>query len=417
MLTLAIRGNKKNGSKIIELLKKLGAKNPYEHSGTMDGWYIIHFGKIMYMNYIYEDKEYISYTLEEFKTKFPFDINDSVYYNGGDFEITNMKWNDVEETMSYNIKDKVNNTTRWVLAEDITPKSVFKIGDLVKSGLVIIPVNEIVDNDLYGHIGYYPDTDQLIEMRMIGFVEECKIVSDFEKEKLFQKLLDTYLTEYPIEKEYLTDSSYYEISDRIAYKLGFEIDDNNGYPDIVYEIREYIWENIVEEEVSYDVDNYLKVQKPTEDGLEIVANGNFEIKEKDGHFYLVEKQIKYPKTYEECCEVLDTHPSRSVDSTFITGLTDYEDNLSNLMSDLYKLLICRDAYWKVAGEQMGLDEPWKPDWEDNYQKKWLINFYQGEINFTSETNVQFLLSFPTEEMRDKFYENFKELIEECKKLI
>ena len=29
----------------------------------------------------------------------------------------------------------------------------------------------------------------------------------------------------------------------------------------------------------------------------------------------------------------------------------------------------------------------------------------------------FTLAFPTEEMRDAFYENFKELIEECKELL
>ena len=412
MLNLAIRGDRKNGSKIRELLKKLGGENSYEHPGTKDGWYTNHFGKIMYMPYIYEDKEYISYTLEEFKTKFPFDINDSVYYNGGDFEITNMKWNNVEETMSYNIKDKVNNTTRWVLAEDITLKETFKIGDLVRSGMVIMPVNEIVDNDLYGHIGYYPDTDQLIEMKMNGFMEECKNVSYLEKEKFFQKLLVTYLTEYPIEKEYFTDSTYHEISDRIAHKLGFEIDDYNGYPYIVYEIREYIWRNIVGEEVSYDVNNYLKVQEPTEDGLEIVVNENFEIKEKDGHFYLVEKQSEYPKNYDECHKILGLTKNDKDYSRVSVTLNEFY-----VIHDFVILKRCRDAYWKVAGEQMGLDEPWNPDWEDNYQKKWLINFYQGEINFTSGTNVQFFLAFPTEEMRDKFYENFKHLIESCKELI
>jgi hypothetical protein len=231
-------------------------------------------------------------------------------------------------------------------------------------------------------------------------------------------LLDTYLTEYPIEKEYLTDSSYYEISDRIAHKLGLAFDDNNGYPDIVYEIREYIWGNIVEEEVNYDVDNYLKVQKPTEDGLEIVANDNFEIKEKDGHFYLVEKQSKYPKTYKECCEVVNASPYVKLVYDISDGQK-YSYDIDNLQiyENLRKLKICRDAYWKVAGKQMGLDEPWKPDWEDNYQKKWLIDFYQGEINFTSGTNVQFFLAFPTEEMRDKFYENFKDLIEKCKELL
>jgi hypothetical protein len=33
------------------------------------------------------------------------------------------------------------------------------------------------------------------------------------------------------------------------------------------------------------------------------------------------------------------------------------------------------------------------------------------------THIHFILAFPTEEMRDAFYENFKYLIEECKELL
>ena len=120
----------------------------------------------------------------------------------------------------------------------------------------------------------------------------------------------------------------------------------------------------------------------------------------------------YPQSYEECCDVLDTHPSRSVDSTFITDLTDYEDNLSNLMSNLYKLLICRDAYWKIAGD-------WKPDWTMYSGPKHCIIYSDNQIkwqgkSFVTEAKV---LAFPTDMMRDFFYENFKDLIEECKELI
>ena len=28
---------------------------------------------------------------------------------------------------------------------------------------------------------------------------------------------------------------------------------------------------------------------------------------------------------------------------------------------LQKLIICRDVYWKIYGEQMGLGKPWEPD--------------------------------------------------------
>ena len=57
------------------------------------------------------------------------------------------------------------------------------------------------------------------------------------------------------------------------------------------------------------------------------------------------------------------------------------------------------------------------DWSDNYQKKWTINFYQNEINLTNSPNVYFMLAFPTKEMRDAFYENFKEEIEFVKEFL
>ena len=66
---------------------------------------------------------------------------------------------------------------------------------------------------------------------------------------------------------------------------------------------------------------------------------------------------------------------------------------------------------------MGLGQPWEPDWKDTYQKKWTITFYQDWIHLTNDPNVHFFLTFPTEEMRDAFYENFKELIECCKELL
>lgn len=32
------------------------------------------------------------------------------------------------------------------------------------------------------------------------------------------------------------------------------------------------------------------------------------------------------------------------------------------MQDLQTLLICRNAYWKMAGEQMGFGKSWEPNW-------------------------------------------------------
>ena len=129
----------------------------------------------------------------------------------------------------------------------------------------------------------------------------------------------------------------------------------------------------------------------------------------------------YPKTYDECCDILCIDVSRGIEHTehlpFYRDINQYDTNILTQLKNFRKLIICRDAYWKIAGEQMGLDKPWEPDWTNNYQKKWIINFYQGKINFTTGPNVQFILAFPTVEMRDAFYNNFKDLIEQCKELL
>ena len=87
----------------------------------------------------------------------------------------------------------------------------------------------------------------------------------------------------------------------------------------------------------------------------------------------------------------------------------------SLINKFYKLLICRDAYWKLAGEEMGLDKPWKQDYDD---RCFIIANNNGNIHtyeYHGTNNI--ILAFPTEEMRDAFYENFNEEIEMCKELL
>jgi hypothetical protein len=84
-----------------------------------------------------------------------------------------------------------------------------------------------------------------------------------------------------------------------------------------------------------------------------------------------------------------------------------------------QLLVCRDAYWKIAGEQMGLGKPWEPDFTNNDEERYGIYTVANKVvkDFCGVGDVNMTLTFPTEEMRDAFKENFDELIEECKELL
>lgn len=121
---------------------------------------------------------------------------------------------------------------------------------------------------------------------------------------------------------------------------------------------------------------------------------------------LTKKKSKYPKTYEECCKALGP-------DTMDNGAQVYK---WESIIRFQELLIARDAYWKIAGEEMGLGKPWEYDCHSEYFTPAII--YRS--GFVQKVEIQYrnaILTFPTDEMRDAFYENFKELIESCKELL
>jgi hypothetical protein len=128
---------------------------------------------------------------------------------------------------------------------------------------------------------------------------------------------------------------------------------------------------------------------------------------------LEKKKKEYPKTYEECCKVLGYSGNYNLILT-----TDVDNKLFNA---LYRLKVCRDAYWKIAGEEMGLDEPWEPDYSGTFEHgtpiKYVIYNIGTHIVKERKSSPNHILSFPTEEMGNAFFENFKEEIEFCKELL
>lgn len=142
------------------------------------------------------------------------------------------------------------------------------------------------------------------------------------------------------------------------------------------------------------------------DEVEVIL-GDYEFVLKDGKTYFVKKKPQYPKTYEECAQILLERASVRNDI----------GHKGDLLIALQRLLVCRDAYWKIAGEQMGLGEPWKPNWLNTEQDKFVLYTHNNVICLNCFVLGHNVLAFPTAEMRDAFLENFKELIESCKELL
>ena len=173
--------------------------------------------------------------------------------------------------------------------------------------------------------------------------------------------------------------------------------------------------NVEETQSKRDIDKaefmikHMILPNKVNDELEYKFPDGYEFdKVENGKIILKPIKPKYPKTYVECCEYIANSKSYA--------MNEHYTDVNKLLQTLQNLIICRNAYWKIAGEQMGLGKPWEPNWLDEITK-YGMHVYQNRVikdNFI-RTNCAFV--FPTPEVRDTFYENFKNLIEECKTLL
>lgn len=203
-----------------------------------------------------------------------------------------------------------------------------------------------------------------------------------------------------------------EFFEKFPYKVGDKVynivhNENQTITDLVWSFQE--------NEVVYKTNNneYVYVNYFGKRFSYKIPNGyEFECVRKN-EIILKPIKPKYPRDYDECCEVL----SLGEDGRLFT-----KGYKASIIQDFQKLLICRDAYWKIAGEQMGLNPMGFNPWEfENPSRRYVftIENFGGNIlkNAVTARILNRILVFPTEEMRDAFYENFEELIETCKELL
>lgn len=297
--------------------------------------------------------------------------------------------------------------------------------------------------------GHSTRSKEVIELlEMLGGKNKFEDIS-FIKPYIFLFVDDDYYTE--IGWEYIGDDNNYEefiiyTLEEFLEKYPFKVGDFVSIPEYESEVRickmrwdptcqnvEYLVYRCDDEEwytsdelLDYN-DNTNKIIKDMEEKDKAMApilvgedysGKRFGYKIPNGYEFdciknseIIIKPIKpkYPKTYEECCKVL------GCDRNLILGAMPMK---YQVLINFQKLLICRDAYWKIAGEQMGLDKPWKPDWNDCAQHKFGLYTLENEIRCINlQVLKNIILVFPTEEMRDDFYNNFKDLIENCKELL
>lgn len=151
----------------------------------------------------------------------------------------------------------------------------------------------------------------------------------------------------------------------------------------------------------------------------IIINKNGNTYDDFARWYCDETKIsKYPTSYEECCKILKIRSETEMQfrNPDVERGNLYLTSTKNLINTFIRLKICRDAYWKIAGEGMGLGKPWEPGWTDG-KIKYGITYFRDFLIHNNCTHSNKILVFPTEEMRDVFLNNFKDLIEICKTLL
>ena len=132
---------------------------------------------------------------------------------------------------------------------------------------------------------------------------------------------------------------------------------------------------------------------PIPEGWEFAGYENGEVK-----IRRVEPEL--PTTYEDAVD--------AINYDILTRML-VPQNMSRPVIALCNLLVCRNAWWQKLG--------WKPDFRSAFVAKYIIENCEGRIT-TGISGVSYaVLAFPTEEVRDKFAETFKDLIEEAKELL
>lgn len=237
--------------------------------------------------------------------------------------------------------------------------------------------------------------------------------------------LEQFLEKYPYKVGNKVNYVKYNDADPNVYTIqrmqwtGATIEyllDSSGFSALTKDLQPYKEETIKEEEENFvecmrtAVQECLFGEEETIEEITIDIPKGYEfagIDDNRQQVVFTKIQPEYPTTYEECCKIKQSDPNFYIDTHLY----------SNKLEALYKLLICRDAYWKLAGEQMGLGKPWEPDWSTENDIKYVIEVYRNNVRKNSQGYFNIILAFPSAEMRDAFKENFDSDIDACKEFL
>ena len=460
---IAFMGDKDHGCDIISTLESWGGSNYYLRTGN-DPEYVYFINVLGTIDVIHNSKM-LSKGMENFYFMFWHDYNiechlkvgESINYGGQDYDVDGIMFDANNRCIVYVLKlfgigvEYITNNelipTEKYQTEEENNEYLFK-NNMIKKlaikghatrGKEVIELLEMMGGNTFNSLMENAHPNRVYYIGKNNAITWMNIYSDngcLDTEDFFT--LEEFLEKYPFkvgDKVFLYDN----ITEGCV--TGMKWDEDKGTVKYcVYtsaecwcDVKELLkWNNVdlVERHYMDNMEEKDKAKAPDikgEDysgkrfGYKIPDGYEFDVVV-DGKIFLKPIKPKYPKTYVECCEVLRiskrvqlsyTYPDVECSNAYLTGE-------KHLLDAFIKLRICRNAYWKIVGEEMGLDKPWEP----KFGKTILfdITFYLYKDNFVLHkgeypSSDNCILVFPTEEMRDAFYENFKDLIEQCKELL
>lgn len=131
--------------------------------------------------------------------------------------------------------------------------------------------------------------------------------------------------------------------------------------------------------------------------VKLILNDGYDIIFRSDGWFAIKKNPTYPRTCEECRKWIASNQGVNADPSEIS------------INKLRELITARNVYWKIANN-------WKPNWEDD-SVKYIIETSYGEVSLGSTISSNVILCFPTLGIRNEFYHNFKDLIEDCKEYL
>lgn len=424
---IAFMGDKDHGCDIISTLESWGGSNDYLRTGS-DPEYAYFINDLGTIDFIH-NSALLSEVMKNFYFLFWHDYNiecqlkvgESINYGGRDYDVDNILFDANNRCIVYKLKS-FGIGVEYITNNELTPVEEFSAEE---------------ENNMKRKLairGHATRGQEIIELlKMLGAKNNCGCTGD--------NLGLCYLidNDFDICAHYFGYDDYEdgglniftleEFLEKYPYKVGNVIKFPNNMAE---EIAEMKWDEELEDIIYTSVSGWIRpchVPKNIENKTNMKENTilnmsaidynnglvGYEIPEGyefdtviDNKVVLKKLKPTYPKTYVECCEVIANSKPYAMNNE--------NKDIDFILQILKSLFICRNAYWQIAGEEMGLGKPWKPDWNEE-TNKFTISNKCNKIYLNNTAWYAEVLSFPTAEMRDAFYENFKNEIENCKELL